>query len=270
MTITNLNLIRLGLYESKPVLPIQALSAGTYVIPMFTEGNSLLSSVYVKTVSVGGSVKVNYYDFGPGNYDLPGERYDLSSHNLLTTADTTDRILVTKLHNKPHIELIVTGTVEFGIYITVVASFASDLDTNMKLHAQLADLAKDKGLPAVGYNSVDGKFYFLPIENGAVKITGSVSAIAGGKTSPKNWVKTLVAANTEYSIVFQTNTKEFTIFHDEACIVKYSWQSTESGAVYFPLRPHQPYNEKSIIASNLTLYLQSPKANTSIYIIEWV
>lgn len=263
------DLIRLGLYESKPILPIKTLTAGTYIIPMFTEGNSILSSVYVKSLSGGASLKVNYYDFGPGNNDLPGERYDLSSHNLITTADTTDRILVTKLHNKPHIELIVTGTVEFGIYVTVVASFASDLDTNMKLHAQLADLAKDKGLPAVGYNSVDGKFYFLPIENGAVKITGSVSAIAGGKTAPKNWVKTLAVANTEETIVFQTNTKEFTIYHDTACIVQYSWQSTESGTIFFPLRPHQQYNEKSIIASNLTLYLQSPKPNTKVYVIEW-
>jgi hypothetical protein len=269
MPTTTFDFIRLGLYESKPILPIKTLAAGTYIIPMFTEGNSLLSSVYVRSISGGGSVKVNYYDFGPGNNDLPGERYDLSSHNLITTADTTDRILVTKLHNKPHIEIIVTGTVEMGIYLTVVASFASDLDTNMKLHEQLADLFKDKGLPAMGYDSSDGKFYFLPMDNGAVKITGSVSAIAGGKANPKNWIKTLAVANTEESIVFQSNVKEFTIFHDTACVVQYSWQSTESGSVYFPLRPHQPYNEKSIIASNLTLYLQSPKANTRVYIIEW-
>lgn len=261
--------IRLGLYESKPVLPIRQLTAGTYVIPLFTEGNSLLSSVYVRSISGGGSVKVNYFDFGPGNNDLPGERYDLTSHQLITTADTTDRILVTKLHNKPHIEMIVTGTVEFGIYVTVVASFASDLESNLKLHAQLADLLKDKGLPSMGYDSGDGKFYFLPLDNGALKITGSVSAIAGGKTNPKNTIKTLTSINTEYSHVFQSNVKEFTIFHEESCIIKYSWQSTESGTVYFPLRPHQIYNEKSIIASNLTIYMQSPKANTNVFIIEW-
>lgn len=269
MPTVTFDFIRLGLYESKPVLAIKQLTAGTYVIPMFVEGNSILSSVYVKSISGGGSVKVNYYDFGPGNNDLPGERYDLSSHNLISTSDYTDRILVTKIHNKPHIEIIITGTVELGIYITVVAAFASDLETNLKLHGQITDLAKDKGLPSVGYDPGDGKFYFLPISNGAVKITGSVSAIAGGKTNPKNSIKTLVNANTEYSHVFQTNVKEFTIFHEDSCIVKYSWQATESGTVYFPLRPKQPYNEKSIIASNLIIYLQSPKANTSVFIIEW-
>jgi hypothetical protein len=259
--------IRIGLYETRPVLPIQSLAAGTYVIPLFTEGNSLLSSVYVRSVS--GSVKVNYYDFGPGNNDLPGERYDLNGHALITTSDITDRILITKLHNKPHIEIIVTGTAELGIYLTVISQFASDLDNSLKLHATIADLLQNRGLPAMGYDPGDGKLYFLPLSNGAVKITGTVSAIAGGKTNPKNSIKTLAVANVEESFSFQANTKEFTLFHTDPCILQYSWQSSQSGTVFFPLRPHQIYNEKNIIAQNITLYLQSPRANTNVFIIEW-
>lgn len=269
MATTPFDHIRLGLYETRPILPVRVLTPGTYTIPLFIEGNSLLSSIYVRSVSAGGSVKVNYYDFGPGNNDLPGERYELQGHLLIDASDVTDRILVTKVHNKPHAEMIVTGTVEFGIYVTVVASFASDLETNLKLQGQLADILKDKGLPSVGYDSGDGKYYFLPLDNGAVKVTGTVSAIAGGKALPASRVVELALANTEYSIAFVTNVKKFSVYTNSNAVLKCSWQSGESDTEFFPVSGGAIYTEENLIAANLTLYLQSNKPSTSVHVIEW-
>ena len=169
------DITRLALYESRAIVPIQTLTAGTHTFPMHTEGNSLLSTVYVKTIT--GSVDVKYWDFGPGGAENLGERVDLQFHDPITVADTSSRIIVTALHNKPRLEIIVTGgPVEVGVYVTVVSTFASDLDTHLKKHLQDADLLKDKGVVAVGYDAVLDKFFFLPIEGGAVKVTGTVIA----------------------------------------------------------------------------------------------
>lgn len=156
------NIVRLALYESKAIVPVQTFAPGTYQIPMQVEGNSLLSTVYVKAVDAGASVKANYWDFGPGNGNLTGERVDLQSHQSIAVGGVTDRLIVTGMHNKPRLELVVTGgSVEVGVYLSVVATFASDLDQNLKLDAQLANLVHDKGLPPVTYDAENGRFYFL-------------------------------------------------------------------------------------------------------------
>lgn len=176
-------LIRLALYESKDIVPVQTLAPDTYTFPLQPEGNSLLSSLFLKSADPGATVKVNFWDFGPGDGDQPGERVDLQSHQLFTDADfpATDRIIVTAMHNKPRVEVIVTGgSVEVGVYVTVVATFASDLDANLKKQAELADLVKDKGLVTMGYDATLGRFYFIPLENGAVKVGGTVTTEVEG------------------------------------------------------------------------------------------
>jgi hypothetical protein len=174
MTDLNQKIIRLGLYETKAIVPMATFTPDTYTQRLLTEGNSILSSLFVESMDMGASVQVNYWDYGAGSES--GERFNLTSHNFITapTIPTPDRILVTKLHNKPVVEIIVTGgNVRLGIYITVVASFASDLDSALKKDAQVADLLNDKGMPAITYDPNQGKFYMLRSEQGVIPVSFS-------------------------------------------------------------------------------------------------
>jgi hypothetical protein len=79
------------------------------------------------------------------------------------------------MHNKPRLEIIVTGApVELGVYITVVATFASDLDASLKFDGQTAFLLKDKGLVTMCYDEDSGKFNFLRCKDGALAVTATV------------------------------------------------------------------------------------------------
>jgi hypothetical protein len=174
MTDLSQSITKLGLFETLPIVPLQTFNPGTYTQKLLTEGNSLLSSLFVKTMDVGATVQVNYYDYGVGADD--GERFNLTSHTLITspTVPSPDRILVTRLHNKPVIEVVVSnGNAELGVYLTVVASFASDLDSALVKDAQDANLLVNKGIPIVTYDSNAGKFYILRSDAGVIPVAFS-------------------------------------------------------------------------------------------------
>jgi hypothetical protein len=174
MTDLSQSITKLSLFETLNVIPRQIFTPGTYTQKLLTEGNSLLSSLFVKTMDVGATVQVNYYDYGVAPDD--GERYNLTSHTLITapTIPSPDRILVTRLHNKPVIEIIVSnGNAELGVYLTVVASFASDLDSALVKDAQDANLLVNKGIPIVTYDSNAGKFYILRSDAGVIPVAFS-------------------------------------------------------------------------------------------------
>lgn len=148
-------------HETKALLDLGARGAGTTRIKMMVLGNALLSSVFVKSATPGATLKVNYFDTTTGDVDTP-ERYDLTSHALLGAADAgqTVRLLVPRIHNKPYMEAIVTGgTVEFGVYASIVADFPVDLQG--ALDGQIANLGTDDGIPIAVYDPSDGKFYLL-------------------------------------------------------------------------------------------------------------
>ena len=132
--------INLDQFETSELLEFSSRSDGTYKAQMMIRGNSILSSVFVKSISPGATLKVNYFDTTSGTEQL-SERFDLNSHALITDADAgeTFRIVVSRIHNKPIIEAVVTGgTVEFGVYVTVVSDFPSELifDENTVLPVQ--------------------------------------------------------------------------------------------------------------------------------------
>lgn len=136
--------INLDQFESKAALEVEARPAGTYRVKMAIRGNSLLSSVYVKACDPGATLKVNFYDTTSGD-EGEGERYDLESHALLGVANVgeTVRIIVPRIHNKPQLEAIVTGgTVQFGVYISVVADFPS---THLEGDPLPVDVVEPKG-----------------------------------------------------------------------------------------------------------------------------
>lgn len=162
---------RLGLFDQKDIIPM-GVRTGSDDQPLQLEGNSILSLVFVYAIDAGTTLSVDYYDSGSGT--SLGEFNLVASHPILSTPGS-NRILVTRLTNKTTVRWTVTGpgTAYFGVYAYVVSSFASDLDQALKVQGTIVDLVNDKGLVAMGYDSVQGKFFFLPIENGALKTTGA-------------------------------------------------------------------------------------------------
>lgn len=172
--------LQLRLYETRAIVPLETRGPNTYFQRLHTEGNSFLSSVFVQSLDVGASVLVEYFDTTTGQ-DV-GETHFLGSHSAVSTALGDDRALITRMHNKPYVKATVTGgDVRFGVYVSVVSSFASDLDAALKKHGDLVNLALDKGLVAMYYDSIQGKFFFLPGENGAIKVTGAVTSDPAGE-----------------------------------------------------------------------------------------
>jgi hypothetical protein len=80
----------------------------------------MLSSVFVESMDVGATLKVNFFDATTGA-DV-GERYNLKSHDLISAVGSY-RNLVTRHHNRVGCEAIVTGgNVKFSVYITALPS----------------------------------------------------------------------------------------------------------------------------------------------------
>ncbi len=163
---------RLALYESAAIVPIRTFAPGVYFQKIHSEGNSLLSTVFLQSRDLGASISVRYYDAGVGE-DL-GEQIELAVHNTLSTPLSSDRITVARLHNKPVVELTVTGgNVTAGVFLTVVASFVTDLDQALQLDASTVNLLSDKGMPAMLYDQTQNKFFFLRGEGGVLPVSFS-------------------------------------------------------------------------------------------------
>lgn len=168
--------VQLDQFQSSAYMELELRASGTYRQVSEIKGNSILSSVFVESIDPGATVQVNYFDTTLGA--SVGERYDLDSHTLIddTSAGETFRLLVGRIHRRVVCEVIVTGgSAKFSVYATVVGDFPLDFG-QAKLDAQSANLSEDKGVVVAGYDDADGKFYLIPIEDGAVKTKTVVSA----------------------------------------------------------------------------------------------
>ena len=155
--------INLGRYQTIDIVKRDVYPPGTVLRSMEIRGNAMLSSVYVKAMDAGATLKVNYFQTSTGDIPL-GERHDLNSHPLLddTFVGETDQIVVTRIHNKPHLEFIITGgNVEFGVYVTVNDELASDIDSALVLDGQTGDLTGDKGIPTACYDEDNNQWRLL-------------------------------------------------------------------------------------------------------------
>lgn len=99
-------------------MPKGTYPAGTYLIKINTEGNSLLSSLVFLAGS--GTVAVHYYQLTV--FDVGQERTDIVAHKTLTAPSTrANQVLVPNIHNRVHCEVIITGgPVTMGITGTLV------------------------------------------------------------------------------------------------------------------------------------------------------
>lgn len=273
----NNEIIRLQQFASLPAVPVQEFSPGTYTFPLQTEGNSILSTLWIKAADPGSSVTVSYWDFGPGDGDLPSERINLQSHGTFAAAlaPLSDRIIVTRLHNKPRVEVIVSaGNVTLGVYSSVVSNFPISFDEVTKLQAEDGDLLEDRGLPAMGYDSGLGKFFFLPMVGGKLDTTGTGGGGGGTDVSiaaPTIANISLVLANTEYSYALPALTKQFLIQNRGDGFLRLSYDVGESGTTFWTIWAGAS-KEITVLdpMASVTLYVQSNRAAQIVEVESWV
>lgn len=173
------NLRRRGEFDSDTILPLDDYPPGEYVVPMYIQGNSILSSLFVASVDPGATVSVEYFEITTGSAEREGEEILLEVHPPLTGVPGTSKLTVTRIHEKPRVRMIVTGgNVRAQVHTTVVTSFASDLDAALKYEEQPADLTPngDRGIPLVGYDEGDTLWHFLRVDNGVLQVGGEVAA----------------------------------------------------------------------------------------------
>lgn len=169
------DILRFSQYESKAIVPLATRAAGVYEQKLAIAGNSLLSSVFVEFADVGASVQVEYYDSSTGS-DV-GEEYSLATHDPMSSPLSTNRILVSNLHDKPVVRCTVTGgSVRFGVYASVVVTSASDIDNALQRENETTNLVVDKGMPVMVYDETNGVWRFARGEDGIqdVRVVGNV------------------------------------------------------------------------------------------------
>jgi len=153
----------LGEFETKTLLEIEPRGPGVFYVKLMVRCNSLLSSIFIKSCDPGTTIKANYFDTTTGDEFTP-ERYDLLGHDAYGAANIgeTHRILVTKIHNKPQLEVVVTGgNAEFGVYATAVSSSASDIDSALVRDGDTFYPATSKSLPMACLNEATGTLQFV-------------------------------------------------------------------------------------------------------------
>lgn len=196
------NLQTYALYD-RAVTPVS-----TIFQPLLIEGNSILSSVFVHAMDAGASLTVRYFETTTG--DVSNERSNLAEHQVITpsmlnsTYGVTSKITVTTIHNKPNLEIIVQGgNVDFGIYATVVSSFAVNLEGSLVYDNQLATLAKDKAIAIAGIDP-SGKFQILNTANGNLVVDAHVVSTNSGTPLFFGGAATSVASGVESTILSYT------------------------------------------------------------------
>ena len=214
----------------------------------------------MKSISAGATLKINYYDTTTGSEDLL-ERYDLPSHALITYADVgkTFRTLVSRIHNKPIVEAIVTGgAIEFGVYVTVVSDFPSDAPF---LSGSDANLSEDRGNPVVIYDPSDDKWYAMQGTAGVLNVNSSSSLSGSGKVTEvelvfNQWtVLPTTAGRSAISIVNRTGQQ-----------VKVNYSDLVVGDVGIPIEDGQDRNYD--IKSNIVQYVKPEFSDCTILVEE--
>lgn len=173
MALTPTNLKLKERHATGPLLPLETRGPGVYRAKLAVRTNALLSSVYIRSADPGATVQVNYWDTTTGNENSP-ERYDLESHPLLTDAfaGSTSRVTVSRFHNKPQVEVIVTGgSVEFGVYISLIDYFTSELDNGLIIDGSVFDPPNSLGLPSMCLDEDSGLLNFLRCKDGGLTVS---------------------------------------------------------------------------------------------------
>jgi hypothetical protein len=165
MSVINLPLVQLKEFETQEIFQLREVSPGAYRVPLQIQGNSLLSSLLVTAVDRDASIKVNYFQTTTGVETE--ERSPLVSHQIKTIgANEAETIIVARVHLKPVVEVIVEGgNVTFGLMITMVSAFASDIESSLfKDSYQL--IGTERGIPLMTVDDSTGQMKFMRSKEG--------------------------------------------------------------------------------------------------------
>ena len=112
------NLIQLRANETAAVWDLAVRPAGVYYTPLFAEGVSLISTLFVADIDSGTTIDVSFDDVGMS--DAPGDILPLGSHEVIKSSVAISKITVMGFHNRPTVKTVITGgTVKFGHWITL-------------------------------------------------------------------------------------------------------------------------------------------------------
>ena len=149
---------------------------GVYLQDTLIQGNSILSTLFIKAIDPGASILVEYLEDTTGA--LFNEELILADHGTLTAIPTQpSKILVTRIHNKPICRVTITGgNVEFGVYATVVGTTANDIDNALHKEGDSVEFGTDKGIPIVGVDDSNEWVFARFDATGALRISGIINA----------------------------------------------------------------------------------------------
>jgi hypothetical protein len=126
-----MGITQLDAFQSDAWLKLETRGVGTYIQIGEIMAGALLSSIFIESMDSGATLKVNYFDATTGA--AVGERFELKGHDLLS-APGSDRIMVTRHHNRVGCEAIVTGgNIKFSVYGTALP--AADISEAMSINS---------------------------------------------------------------------------------------------------------------------------------------
>lgn len=139
-------IFRIGLYETLPVLRPTVIGPGTSTFQIAPAGNSILASLWVKSIDVGATVSGVWYDYAVGVTPDPAAKYVLGLHPSTTTAPYIDRRVIPKIHNQVFGDIIVSGgSAEVSLLVSVVSDFPFDVTDGIELGAGEPKTLQDAG-----------------------------------------------------------------------------------------------------------------------------
>ena len=245
--------------ESNNVFPLKYYAPETYELIIQPNGNSLLSSLLVLELDPGASVTVNYWQTTSGTEAQ--ERTNLVSHETVTTTSTAaNQLLVTRIHNKVFAEVIVAGgNAKFGIYASVVSSFATDLEAALKKDEQPVT-PNDRALPIAILNTTTNAYEIWEGQDGipAVRLVGDIQVNLASVTNPVITNFVLPDNLTEVACAIPLGTRQFALKSRSGAPVKIAVVAGETLTNFVTTGS---YEMQSLDATaSVTLYAKSTRA----------
>jgi len=116
-------LIKLRPYQAVAALELSERQAGTYREHLWAEGQAILSTVFVQSITAGARLRVRYLDQSLG--EAFHEAMELGGHEVITSSLTSNKTLITRFHNQPTVVCeVIGGSATFGVFISMVDATA--------------------------------------------------------------------------------------------------------------------------------------------------
>ena len=142
--------------DSCPLVPKGTLNPGVYFYKVDSDRSSIISTLW--KISGSGQVLAEYFDFTTGEPEV--EVTPIGVHGDPPIGDT-DRIVMSKQHNKPYLKLTVSGgPVELSVYVTGWASSFGGLVRELQQHILHTDL----GIALQGLDRVNNLYKFINLD----------------------------------------------------------------------------------------------------------